>query len=104
MPELSILAEAQHLSDVYGSRPPYYGPEFIACESRNKSVQEIDSNQKWSRGILQFQDSTWQDFSKESGIIGDPMDKIDVVGMALWGVEHGLIERWSCSKLEGLIP
>jgi hypothetical protein len=121
MPELSILAEAQHLSDVYGSRPPYYGlqidpgatetpqtaysviPYLIACESRNKSVQEIDSNGLMSRGILQFQDATWADFSKQSGITGDPMNKLEAVQMAIWAVENGLVGHWSCAKLVGII-
>jgi hypothetical protein len=116
MPELSILAAAQHLSDVYGSRPPYYGPQIdpgatettqtaysvipylIACESRNKDVQEIDSN---ARGILQFQDPTWADFSQQSGITGDPMNKIDAVQMAIWAVENGYAARWSCAGSSG---
>jgi hypothetical protein len=117
MPELSILAEAEHLSEVYGSRPPYYGPKIdpgatetaqtaysvipylIACESRNKDVQEIDSNGLMSRGILQFQDPTWADFSQQSGITGDPMNEIDAVQMAIWAVENGLVGHWSCAAI-----
>jgi len=85
-------------------RSQAYAYYLIACESRNKAVQEIDSNGLMSRGILQFQDATWADFSQQSGITGDPMNNIDAVQMAIWAVENGLVGHWSCAAIEGVIP
>lgn len=71
---------------------------LISCESGGRNVSIIDSNGLPSRGILQFQDSTWSDFSKKSGIIGDPMIENDAIKMARWGVLNGYLSRWSCQK------
>jgi len=69
---------------------------LTACESGGRNVSIIDSNGLPSRGILQFQDSTWADFSKKSGIVGDPMVPEDAIEMARWGVSNGYLKRWSC--------
>ena len=87
-----ILSIAQELSDSFGSRPPYSGttylagqelstssaiyvlPYIIACESLNRDVKTLDSNNKYSYGRAQIQKGTWNAWSAQSGIIGDPMN------------------------------
>lgn len=39
-----------------------------------ENIQIIDSNGKWSRGCLQFQDDTWKRYSAKYGIKADIMD------------------------------
>lgn len=117
----SILAEADRLSAVYGSQPPWNGqkyavgerltpgqadhalPYVIACESGDKSVKIVDSNGYYSYGIAQIQSSTWAGFVKESGMGGDPMVKQDAVRMALWAFEHGYLYKWSCARILGVV-
>lgn len=70
--------------------------KLIDCESGGKSVRIIDSNGYYSYGILQFQKSTWDDFSEQSGIVGDPMVPNDAITMARWAVRNGYGTRWSC--------
>lgn len=77
--------------------------DLIMCESRGVSVKRIDSNNYYSYGILQFQSSTWNGWSKVSGIQGDPMVPDDAIKMATWALGHGLIKNWSCSRILGII-
>jgi hypothetical protein len=52
-----------------------------------------------SRGILQYQDSTWTAFSRDSGITGNPMNPGTAVAMTIWALENGKIGHWSCAHL-----
>lgn len=70
--------------------------KLIDCESGGKSVRIVDSNGYYSYGILQFQKSTWDDFSSKSGIVGDPMVPNDAIAMGRWAVKNGHGEQWSC--------
>jgi hypothetical protein len=117
----ATLQTADRLSAQYGSRPPYFGPQFapgealtpeqaihtlpyvIACESRDRSVKIVDSNGYYSYGVAQIQSSTWAGFVKESGLGGDPMVKQDAVRMALWAFENGYLYKWSCARLTHII-
>lgn len=82
-------------------------PYLIACESGTESdpkiVDGIDSNGLVSRGILQFQDPTWEDWSRASGMTGSPDNINDSITMAEWAIEHGLLDHWTCSFLTGVI-
>lgn len=69
---------------------------LIDCESGGRSVRIVDSNGYYSYGILQFQKSTWDEFSKQSGLVGDPMVPNDAIPMARWAVKNGYGPRWSC--------
>jgi hypothetical protein len=124
-PEQAVWEQARHLSDIYGSKPPYQGPEFdagerltseqalhtapyiLACESRAELMPTsngciIDSNHKLSCGPGQFQD--WSTFwEPASGIYGDPNVSSTAVRMLLWGLESGYVGRWSCSAIEHVI-
>lgn len=71
---------------------------IIECESQWHNVKIIDSNGYYSYGILQFQKSTWDDFSKKSGIVGDPMIPKDSIKMAEWAIMNGYGTRWTCWK------
>lgn len=73
--------------------------KLIQCESRGKNIKIVDSNGYYSYGILQFQRSTWNDFSRESGIIGDPMKENDAIRMTRWAIENGYGKRWTCWKI-----
>ncbi len=85
---------------------------LIECESGGLNVSGPDSDGIISDGILQFHRgpgdtlarSTWQDFSRESGITGSPRDPADAIRMADWAISHGLGPRWTCWQLLGLSP
>lgn len=68
---------------------------LIECESNGKNVAKLDSNGKYSYGILQIQFETWNRWSKESGITGEPMNKTDAVKMATWAIKNGKIKAWT---------
>lgn len=68
---------------------------LIYCESGGQNVAKLDSNGKYSYGVLQIQWSTWNQWSKGSGIIGEPMNKVDAVKMAKWAIENGHIKHWT---------
>ena|ERR1043165_4183830 len=44
--------------------------------SGREDIQIIDSNGKWSRGCLQFQDETWKRYSKKFGLTANVLDCI----------------------------
>ena len=68
---------------------------LIYCESGGQNVAKLDSNNKYSYGILQIQLNTWNQWSKQSGITGEPMNKTDAVKMAKWAIENGQIKHWT---------
>jgi hypothetical protein len=120
-PEMAVLMEAHRLSLEYGSRPPYNGPAFpknydlspdqgdmvipylVACESRDKSIKDIDSNFFYSYGILQMQSSTVALFNSIDHTDLDPMIPVQAVQLAEIAIEHGFLSRWSCSSLENIV-
>jgi hypothetical protein len=77
--------------------------KLISCESSGENVARLDSNHKMSYGILQFQSSTWADFSKLSGIDGGPMNPAAAIEMADWAINHGFLSRWTCARIEHLL-
>jgi hypothetical protein len=117
----SILIEAHHLLNQYGIRPYWQNPAFsegedvpadevpdvvahlIACESQGVSVKHLDSNDRYSYGVLQIQSSTWAQFEASSGIEGDPMNATTAIDVGLWAVENGYLAKWSCARLTGLL-
>ena len=68
---------------------------LIYCESGGQNKAVLDSNNKYSYGVLQIQLATWNQWSKESGIIGEPMNKTDAVKIATWAIENGKIKAWT---------
>ena len=83
--------------------PASLAPEVVAylipCESLERDRDEIDSNGKMSRGILQFQAAFWGELSKASGITGGPDNPEGAVPMAEYAVENGYLDRWSCARI-----
>ena len=77
--------------------------KLIRCESQGKNVKILDTNGYYSYGILQFQSSTWNGWSKASGIKGSPMVREDAMRMADWAIDRGLLYHWSCAKKLGLL-
>ena len=75
---------------------------LIECESGWKNVKIVDTNGEYSAGILQFQYKTWESFSKESCIVGDPMEPTDAIKMANWAWKKGYGYHWSCTRILGL--
>ncbi|MBI5421324.1 MAG: transglycosylase family protein [Parcubacteria group bacterium] len=73
--------------------------KLIQCESGGKNVKIIDSNGYYSYGILQFQKATWDGWSRESGIVGDPMVPEDAIQMARWAIKNGFISHWTCARI-----
>lgn len=119
---LAVLIEAHRLSLQYGSRPPYAGPAFpkneplspdqansvipylIACESRDKSIKDVDSNGFYSYGILQMQSSTAALFNSLDHTDLDPIIPAQAVQLAEIAIENGYLYRWSCATLEHIVP
>jgi hypothetical protein len=71
---------------------------IVTCESEDVSVRHMDSNHRYSYGVAQIQQATWNEWSSESGINGDPMESTDAIRMSLWAVQNGKISNWSCAK------
>jgi hypothetical protein len=86
--------------------------KLIQCESGGMNISERDSDGIISDGILQFHrgptdtltSSTWEDFSRASGITGSPRDPADAIRMADWAISHGLGPHWTCWRLQRLSP
>ena len=77
--------------------------ELIGCESQGRNIKILDTNGYYSYGILQYQSSTWNAWSKLSGIQGSPMNIRDSITMADWAIENGYLHHWSCAKILGLV-
>jgi len=77
--------------------------KLVACESSGRNITIMDSNGRWSRGILQYQDRTWEWFSKLSGIKGTSTNPTDAIAMTEWAIENGKIGHWSCAHLLGMV-
>jgi hypothetical protein len=70
---------------------------MIDCESDGiETVDILDTNGKRSRGILQFQDTTWAWFSREAGVTGSPLNGADAIRVADWALGKGYGPHWSC--------
>lgn len=114
-----IYGRAMRLNSQYDSRPYWHGSKLsagqptsretadlaiehlIPCESGGKTVDHVDSNGKMSYGILQFQD--WDEWERISGIHGSPDNSDDAIRMAEWGIQHGMIDHWTCARILGEI-
>jgi len=85
---------------------------LIECESGGRNVSEPDSDGITSDGVLQFHRgpgdtlsrSTWEDFSRASGLTGSPRDPVEAIRMTDWAISHGLGPRWTCWGRQGLSP
>jgi hypothetical protein len=115
----AVYGRAMVLSDRYRSRPYWHKAKLtigsptsretadlaiehlIPCESGGRAVDRLDTNGKMSYGILQFQD--WPEWERVSGLSGDPDDPRDAIRMAEWGIEHGMIDHWTCARILGEI-
>jgi len=81
--------------------------KLIQCESSGQNVSRPDSDGIISDGILQFHrgplntmhSSTWEYFSRASGITGSPLVPADAIRMTDWAIEHGLAHHWTCARL-----
>lgn len=86
--------------------------KLIQCESGGMNISRPDSDGITSDGILQFHRgpndtlyrSTWEDFSKASGLTGSPRNPVDAIRMTDWAISHDLGYRWTCWRREGLSP
>jgi hypothetical protein len=114
-----VYGRAMWLAARYDSRPYWPMPKLVAgaptsratadlaieylipCESGGRAIDHVDTDGKTSRGILQFQD--WDEWQRDSGIIGDPDNPDDAIRMAEWGIEHGRIDHWGCAKILKII-
>jgi hypothetical protein len=99
---LTLAAPTPPVIDEVTQIPIYPLPvvqRLIQCESSGRNVTIIDSNGLHSRGILQFQDKTWEWFSKLSGIKGTSTNPNDAIRMANWAVQNGYGPHWTCFRL-----
>jgi hypothetical protein len=85
---------------------------LIECESGGRNISAPDTDGIISDGVLQFHrgpadtlsSSTWEDFSRASGLSGSPRNPAEAIRMTDWAISHGLGPRWTCWRQEGLIP
>lgn len=85
---------------------------LIECESGGRNISGPDSDGIISDGVLQFHrgpadtlsSSTWEDFSRASGITGSPRNPVEAIRMTDWAISHGLGPRWTCWRQQGLSP
>ena len=97
-----VVAEVRELPLPISFQPLKEVEKVIKCESNWKNVTVIDTNGKHSRGIGQFQDATWNEFSKRSGIKGTSTDPIATIQMMNWAFQNGLARHWTCAKMLGI--
>lgn len=127
MQAAQVLVRARELADLHGHRPIWQKSSYkrqevpeqsdvaeivaslIPCENLARiyvptsTPRILDSNGKYSYGLLMFQSSTWAQFSEESGIQGDPTDNVKAIQMALWAVSRGYAHHWSCAAILGIV-
>lgn len=89
---------------VASSTYPYILGKLISCESQYQNREEIDSNGKMSRGILQFQDGTWAEFAPQADVTGTAMMPDKAIQVAEFMIKHGFLGRWSCAHIQHLVP
>jgi hypothetical protein len=123
----AVLMEAHQLANRYGTRPlwqktPYSKGEvppddqvddiiahLMPCENLSRLLRPgtvdkvIDSNNRYSYGLLMFQSSTWQGVEAGAGFIGTPLDASDAIQGARWAIKHGFLSWWSCAKLTHIL-
>jgi hypothetical protein len=121
--EASVLLEAHQLALSYGIRPywqemplskgeiPPPGEvddiiaHLIPCENIGRLLHPgtvdkvLDSNDRYSYGLLMFQSSTWQGVEAGAGFTGSPLDTLDAIQGARWSILHGYLWWWSCAKI-----
>lgn len=120
--EYSVARQAPVETVISGPRWAYVVPfavtnktdieRLIQCESGGRNVSEPDSDGITSDGVLQFHrgpgdtlsSSTWEDFSRASGLTGSPRDPVEAIRMTDWAISHGLGPRWTCWRRQGLSP
>lgn len=86
--------------------------KLIQCESHGVNVSRVDKGGLYSDGILQFHrgasnilgSGTWSDMEKKFGFYGSPIIPSDAIHMADMMISNGLIGRWTCAHILGLIP
>lgn len=64
----------------------------------------MDSNNKMSYGLLQFQKSTWDGFVGRASATGQsPMNPASAIKVADWMISHGFLKRWTCAYILGML-
>lgn len=73
---------------------------LIQCESSGKreAYNPKDTDGLPAIGELQYKQKTWDMWSKESGIIGNPMNRKNAIEMTRWALLNGKIKSWGCAK------
>ena len=73
------------------------------CESgQNPKARAMEKTGYYSTGMFQYQPNIWKAFSEESGITGNPMNRLDSINMTRWALEHHKLSHWSCAKITNL--
>jgi hypothetical protein len=66
-------------------------------------VKVLDSNSRYSHGLLMFQSSTWQGVEAGAGFTGSPLDTLNAILGERWSIENGYLWWCSCAKPEHII-
>lgn len=111
------LAEQERINkltveEILKEIPPKYGvksetvKKIAHCEStlNPKAINYNDGGPgKHSVGILQFQASTFDGYSKKMGEKLDYYSTYDQAKVASYMIANGQISQWSCSRILGMI-
>jgi len=108
----TAYAESPKLSneELYNIALERWVDKVIEKESNGRlDVVIIDTNGKHSRGCLQFQDGTWNSYTKKYGISGSPLncDTAKKVAIAMIKDNHNLWRSWYTTVIKkgvGLPP
>jgi hypothetical protein len=82
---------------------------LIPCENIGRLLHPgtvdkvLDSNNRYSYGLLMFQSSTWQGVEAGAGFTGTPLNTLDAIQGARWSILHGYLWWWSCAKILKII-
>ena len=71
---------------------------LLECESSGRrgayNPKDIDGRPKF--GEFQYDSRTWNAWSMESGITGDPTNRADAIKMTRWALLRGFGKSWGC--------
>ena len=77
----------------------YAAKRLATCESQWVNVVRPDSDGIDSDGLWQYHKGTWDEFSKESGILGTSTNPYQAALMTSWAIERGYARRWTCGRI-----
>lgn len=89
----------EHFAKVYGSDADQL-KKVMKCESNGKVVWGDNFH---ARGVFQYWQPTWDQFSREFGEKLDRESTYDQVKLTSWAFSKGYKNHWTCSRITGIV-